>query len=340
MNEPLAKTNQEPQKPVIRRLFLAAAFAALVAAYAGRLIPALNEFSAVVSLAIGVLLLILLASSHSRLSGLNADLDKHLRENYENAKILIRRDLELTEANTRLQELDTAKSEFVSVAAHQLRTPLTGIRWLYHALLEEDAGELNNRQKRLVKEGLRTTLRTIELVNDLLNVARIEAGRAGFIFQRQSIIPIIKKVALQFEPAAAGKGVKLGVSLPEGSIPPLDLDAEKMSIVLENILDNAVKYTAPGGRVALALSAADNALRVEIADTGIGIPKEQQAQIFNKFFRADNALLFQTAGTGLGLYVVKSVIDRHNGTVAVKSAEGVGTTVTITLPVPKTGEQS
>lgn len=340
MNEPPAKTNQEPRKPAIRRLLLAALFLALAAAYAGRLVPALNEFGAVVSFATGVLLLVLLARGYSRLSALEADLGKHLRENYENAKILIRRDLELTEANARLQELDTAKSEFVSVAAHQLRTPLTGIRWLYHALLEEDTGKLNDRQRRLVKEGLRTTLRTIELVNDLLNVARIEAGRAGFVFQRQSIIPIVKKAALQFEPAAAGKGVKLAVSLPEGSIPPLDLDAEKMSIVLDNLLDNAVKYTAPGGRISIALSAADDALRVEIADTGIGIPKEQQAQIFNKFFRADNALLFQTAGTGLGLYVVKSVIDRHNGTVAVKSAEGVGTTVTIAIPVPKTGEQS
>ncbi|MBI2624177.1 HAMP domain-containing protein [Candidatus Parcubacteria bacterium] len=256
------------------------------------------------------------------------------KEANETAKILVRRDLELTEANARLQELDVMKSDFVSVAAHQLRTPLTGIRWSYETLLEAEAEPLTAEQRKIVDGGHKAVLRLIELVGDLLNVARIEEGRFGFRLERQSIRPLLEEFASRFSKATADKGLHFTAELPAKDLPAVELDAERMGLALDNLLDNAVKYTPPGGTVRLRAAAAPKQLRITVSDTGIGIPSNQMHRLFTKFFRADNALLFQTTGSGLGLYVVKNIISSHDGTISIESHEGRGTTATISLPLP------
>lgn len=288
---------------------------------------------AVLSFVIGLMLLGLLFANSLKLIAANKNLEELLEENYRSSKMLVQRDLELTRANQRLAELDALKSEFVSVAAHQLRTPLASIRWSLTALGEKETGVLNGEQKKILNGAHKVTLLLIDLINDLLNVARIEEGRFGFRFIRQPLTVIISELLPRFEKLASEKGVHLAVELPTRDRLSLKLDGEKMAMAIDNLLDNAIKYTPPGGSVVLKVARRKNAIMLEVKDSGIGIPKDQLPRIFNKFFRANNALLFQTSGTGLGLYVVRNVIEAHGGTIAVESFENKGTTVTVDLPI-------
>jgi len=232
----------------------------------------------------------------------NKHLHELLQENAMSAKMLIRRDIELTEANDRLRGLDIVKSEFVSVAAHQLRTPLTGIRWSFQALTDEEAGTLNREQKKVISDGLKATLGAINLVNDLLNVARIEGGRFGYVFRRQSLIPIIRMILPRFKKRMDQKAISFLVHIPQ-KLPLLNVDEERIEMVFDSVLDNSVKYTNPGGKVTLEAKESGKNIEITVSDTGIGIPETQKHRLFDKFFRASNAILFQTSGTGLGLYM-------------------------------------
>jgi len=257
---------------------------------------------------------------------------KELQELDKTTKLLIRRDLELSEANSRLEELDNVKSDFVSIAAHQLRTPLTGIKWSFIALKEKETGPLNPEQNKIIVNGLDAINHTIVLINDLLNVAHIEEGKFGFNFEKTSILPLIQKNFERFAPLAGEKGVWLEANFTKDNLPPISIDPEKMSLVMDNLLDNAIKYTSPGGKIKLELAYENNQIKITVADTGIGIPKSQLDRVFTKFFRGENALLFQTSGSGLGLYMIKNIIDRHCGTISVKSQENKGSIFVIMLP--------
>lgn len=264
------------------------------------------------------------------------DVLEHANEELnETAKTLIRRDLELSEANSRLEELDTIKSEFVSVAAHQLRTPLTGIRWTLKGLVSGEFGELMPDQKRIAEEALRAIVGAIDLINDLLNVARIEGGRFGFAFADQPIATVLSRVIERAKTIAERKGIEFSAS--ELPLVAMHIDAEKLEMAFDNLLDNAIKYTVPPGKVSIDVAVQDSNLVVVVRDTGIGIPKDEQRRLFTKFFRAPNAVLLQTSGTGLGLYLVKNIIDKHSGSIHLESAEQQGTTITVTIPIVTKG---
>jgi len=282
---------------------------------------------------LAIIVFLVIARNTIRLQELTETQTRLLIENDQSAKMLVRRDIELSGANARLLELDRTKSEFVSVAAHQLRTPLTALRWSYHALLDGDMGPLAEEQKKIIQDGLRATLQMITLINDLLNVARIEEGRFGFTYTLQSLEPIIASSFHRFEKIAREKAVALVFQPAAAKLPPLLLDAEKMGIVIDNLLDNALKYTLPGGSVTLRVTDEKTRIRVEVEDTGIGIPKDQMRHIFSKFFRTTNATLFQTSGNGLGLYLAKNIVETHGGDMIVQSAEGKGSVFSFTLPV-------
>lgn len=237
----------------------------------------------------------------------------------------------LAAANKRLKKLDEVKSEFVSVAAHQLRTPMTGIRWTFRVLLDEEEGDISESQRDLIGAGLKATVNAINLVNDLLNVARIEEGRLEFDFRREKINPLLADALERIRPEANAKGVTLESSVPTEPI-LASVDTQRIAMVFDNLLSNAVKYTKPGGTVEFGAESSGKHVRIWVRDTGIGIPKDQQHRIFSKFFRASNAMLFHTSGTGLGLYLVKNIVEHHDGDVSVESTEGEGTTVTVTLP--------
>jgi len=175
----------------------------------------------------------------------------------------------------------------------------------------------------------------IDLVNDLLNVARIEEGKFGFSSKTQPFGVFLQKLCAPFFQIARDKGIVLTLDIPPGNPLLVEFDEEKLAMAFENLLDNATKYTPPGGAVTLRVLPEGKVIRIEIQDTGIGIGREQLSRIFTKFFRADNAVRLQTSGTGLGLYVSKNIVEGHGGTISVKSEEGKGTLFTVMLPIAK-----
>ena len=305
-----------------------------------------NTSAFFVSLAINILLVFLLAIRTWKISGLFSDLKRdrdscNIETERKSSEIqdfekitrqLVRRDMELARANQRLAELDVAKSDFVSIAAHQLRTPLTGIKWSYTALLDPKTGSLNEEQKQLLENGFVAITNTVDLVDDLLNVAHIEEGKYKFEFKKQALLPIAKQAIAGLKLVADEKKITLFSKMPASGLPDMNMDGEKMGLALANVLDNAIKYTPGGGRIDFSVGQEQGFIKIVVRDSGIGIPESQKGRIFTKFFRADNAVGVHTSGTGLGLYMVKKIIDGHNGKIMVDSTEGKGSTFTITLP--------
>lgn len=234
-----------------------------------------------------------------------------------------------------LRELDNLKSEFISVAAHQLRTPLSAIKWATKMVLDEDAGPINAEQRNLLDQGYKSNERMINLINDLLDVSRIEAGKLEYEFVNGQIEELIEMTIQDFQQAVKHKSVDLKYNKSANVLPKIKMDPVKLKMVIENFIDNAIKYTAPGGKVevSIKLNKGENNVEVIVSDTGVGIPKDQIPQLFSKFFRAKNVVKMQTDGTGLGLFIAKKIIEKHDGNVWVESEEGKGTQMHFALPI-------
>ncbi len=234
---------------------------------------------------------------------------------------------------TRERNISKSKSEFISIAAHQLRTPLSAIKWTLDMVLGGDEGPLNTAQGKFLHNCYETNEKMIQLVNDLLNVARIEEGRFGYEFKQGDIMTVIQNAVEFVKVAARKKDVTVSVETPGGKLPLFVFDANKVTLAIQNLVDNAVKYTPARGKVSLSIAVQGEYLEVNVRDTGIGIPQEQISRLFTKFFRADNALRMQTDGSGMGLYLAKNVAVRHGGSLDVESKEGVGSTFFFKLPL-------
>lgn len=232
-----------------------------------------------------------------------------------------------------LREVDRLKSDFISIAAHQLRTPLSGVKWVLKLLLDEDLGATNDDQKGMLKRGYETNEKMILLVNDLLNVSRIEGGKFGYNFEKNDFMKLLRTLVENTELPSKERNIEVQFVNRAGDIPEFLFDAEKLLIALQNIVDNAMKYTLPGGKVTITVERKGDYIEVKVSDTGVGIPKADTAKLFSKFFRASNVIHLQTDGSGLGLFIVKSIIIRHGGQIWVDSVEGTGTTFTIVVPV-------
>lgn len=233
---------------------------------------------------------------------------------------------------TREKEIDNMKSEFISVAAHQLRTPLTGIKWTIKMVLDGDAGELNNEQADLLQKVYKSNERIIRLVNDLLNVSRIEEGRFGFEFKTSSFNSIFNDALKLVDNLAKAKRIDIQVKRPKNDF-TVYMDAEKIGMAVANILDNAAKYTPEFGRISIETETGSKNFQIIVRDNGVGISEEDKKRIFTKFFRGSNVMRTQTEGTGLGLFLAKNIIEKHKGKIDIKSEEGKGTEVKITLPI-------
>lgn len=233
---------------------------------------------------------------------------------------------------TREKMIDKLKSEFISIAAHQLRTPLSAIKWSIKMILDGDAGELNEEQNEILTKGYESNERIIILVNDMLNVSRIEEGRFGYSFEMSNFHEVFDQVAMNLAPKIAEADLKFDVQIPE-KVPDIYMDKSKMTMVLQNLLENAVKYTQSHGKLSLSLEVGDKFIKARVKDNGVGIPKDDQAKLFSKFFRASNVIKLQTEGSGLGLFIVKNVVEKHGGKIICNSEEGVGTEFIVTLPI-------
>ncbi len=262
-----------------------------------------------------------------------AELKSLLVDQEKSARMLVRRDLELTRANEKLQELDSVKSDFISVVAHQLRTPLSGVKWTLSMLLSGDMGELNNEQKTFLMKIYESNARMITLVNDMLVADRIQSGRVHYGFKHLDIIDLMHNVLFEIAPTASKRNISIIYKNKFENLPQAYVDPETMRAVLQNLLENAIKYTIDGGKIYIDVKQDGEYLLVSIADSGIGIPEDQKGEVFSKFFRARNALKKETDGSGLGLYIAKTVVEKNGGKIWFETEEGKGTTFYFTVPL-------
>ena len=241
---------------------------------------------------------------------------------------------ELRHSNAQLQRLDEAKDEFVSMASHQLRTPLTSVKGYIDMVMEGDAGKITDMQKHLLGEAFTSSERMVHLINDFLNVSRLQTGK--FMIDRRPV-DLAKLVAQEVDSlrtTASQRQLTLGYKA-DAKLPQLYLDEGKMRQVIMNFIDNALYYSKEKSTIHIALQSDGKDLRLTVKDTGIGVPESEQAQLFAKFFRASNARKQRPDGTGVGLFLAKKVITAHSGEMIFSSTEGQGSTFGFTLPIDK-----
>jgi len=230
------------------------------------------------------------------------------------------------------REIDRAKTEFVSLASHQLRTPLSTVSWYAEMLLDEDVGKINKDQEKYLQALYDANHRMVELVNALLNVSRIELGTFAIDPEPIKFLEIADSVIKEQTPQIKEKGLKIEKKYAV-DLPIINADPRLLRIILQNLISNAVKYTPEKGSIVIEISKKDLDILVKVKDTGYGIPKTQQSKIFNKLFRADNILAKDCDGTGLGLYIVKAVVEQSGGKIWFESEENKGTTFFTTIPL-------
>ncbi|MCH7828509.1 HAMP domain-containing histidine kinase [Patescibacteria group bacterium] len=247
---------------------------------------------------------------------------------------------ELERAHVKLKELDEAKSEFVSIASHQLRTPLTAIKGYISMLMEGSYGKLSSKQKKPITNIYDSNERLIRLVNDLLNISRIESGRIKMEPQKAKLQEVLQGVVDELKIKAKQKNLKLVLRKPKLPLPSFNLDPAKMRNVVLNIIDNAIRYTAKGSITLRLTPQPENrnlqtkSVLITIKDTGEGMSKEELQHLFESFTRGKTGTKMWTEGAGLGLYIAKQFVQMHKGKIWAKSpGKGKGSTFFIELPV-------
>ena len=234
------------------------------------------------------------------------------------------------EAHIKDTEMSRVKSDFISTAAHQLRTPLTGIRWALEALEKEN---ITDSQRVLVKSAVDKSHDLVAIVGTLLDITSIESGKYKYDYSMQDIESLITEVATDFLPLAEQGKVAL-LYTPVGNLPKVRIDRERMKWVLNNLIENAIRYTPAGGSVQISNVAVSDRVIVQVRDTGIGIKDEDRNNIFERFYRAGNAVAKDNQGNGLGLYIARTIVQDHKGELSFESnKEGPGTTFTLALPL-------
>lgn len=266
------------------------------------------------------------------------ELERINKEMDDKNRILYAKELELTLANDHLQGLEKAKSKFVSVTTHQLRTPLSAIKWTLDLASKGQLGPITPDQEKFLSKALMSTERVISIVNDLLKIDLIDENNEAYDFKFVDLNKLIEEVSFEFANQVATKQIKLDIIKPKASLPNIELEPNKIRMVLENLLDNAIKYTPRGGVVELKISderlnSAEPTIVVSVTDSGIGIPPEETDKIFQKFFRATNAIKAEPDGSGLGLFLARDMIEKHKGSVWFKTEPGKGTVFSFSLPL-------
>jgi signal transduction histidine kinase len=256
------------------------------------------------------------------------DINTHLQQRINDATE------ELRTKNAQLRHLDATKDEFLSIASHQLRTPLTSVKGYISMILEGDVGKVTDMQKHLLSEAFASSERMVHLIHDFLNVSRLQTGK--FIIEQHpyDLVKLVKEEVDSLRRTAEARKMKLKfISKLDGLI--LNIDENKIRQVIMNFIDNALYYSHEGTTITIDLAATDKLVELKVNDTGIGVPKSEQAQLFSKFYRATNARKQRPDGTGVGLFLAKKVVSGHGGDVLFASTEGKGSTFGFTLPLAK-----
>lgn len=267
------------------------------------------------------------ARSVQALRDLNASLEERINDATK----------ELRKSNDQLRQADEAKDEFVSMASHQLRTPLTSIKGYISMVLEGDVGKITPMQKKLLEEAFTSSERMVHLIGDFLNVSRLQTGK--FVLDRTlvNLADLVEEEVDGLKETAKARELTLRYRKPS-LIPSLYIDGGKIHQVIMNFIDNAIYYSTERTAITVRVAVEDGDVLFEVHDTGIGVPKIEQARLFTKFFRATNARRQRPDGTGIGLYLAKKVIVAHGGSMIFESVEGQGSTFGFRLPIKKLSE--
>lgn len=235
--------------------------------------------------------------------------------------------------NEKLKMVSENKSDIISITAHQLRTSLSALKWIFKMFIDQDVGTLTNEQNELMQKAYNSNERMLNLVNDLLTLNHSEESLFVFNFEKTDFLYLVEQTLFEFSGETNKKRVELIFLKPEAPLPVLNCDLKLMRVVLENLIENAIKYSDKEGKVFISLKQKDNDILLSIHDTGIGIKDEDKENIFKKFYRANNAQMKDTVGSGLGLFTAKKIIEKHNGKIWFENANGGGTTFFISLPI-------
>ena len=238
----------------------------------------------------------------------------------------------VTSAHEKDMEISRVKSDFISTAAHQLRTPLTGIRWALEALEREPITES---QQALVKSAVDKSKDLVAIVGTLLDISSIESGKYKYTFVPADLGELVSEVGNDFTPMVAQRQVSLLYAPSQQPLPPIKIDRERIKWVLNNLIENAIRYTPAGGSITVSTNLAAKQVQVRVRDTGIGIPTKERGSIFQRFYRAGNAISKENQGNGLGLYIARTIANDHGGDLDfVSNTEGPGTTFILSFPIP------
>jgi PAS domain S-box-containing protein len=283
------------------------------------------------------------AGEATLLRGLMIDVNERRRVDAERERLLVaarqssaeaeQARLELAEQNERLLELDRLKDEFVALVSHELRSPLTSIRGYLELVLDGHAGDVTEDQRQFLEVVQRGADRLLHLVGDLLFVAQVQAGALSLELAAVDLRDLATQAIEAARPAAEEKGIELVTTL-NGAVPVLG-DRDRLEQLVDNLLSNAVKFTSDGGEVEIVVADNEIGALFEVRDSGIGIPQGEQERLFERFFRSTAATKRAIPGTGLGLGIAKAIVDAHGGAIEVESAEGIGTTFRVHLPVDR-----
>ena len=242
----------------------------------------------------------------------------------------------LDKTTLRLKKLQNQKDEFISMAAHELRSPMTAIKGYISMILQGDTGEISEKAKGYLVDANAISDRIIRLVNNMLNVSRIEEGRATYRVKRVSLSKIAKETFDQSKLEAERKGLEFRLEIPVDIEDKIFVDPDRIREVVDNLISNAIKYTEIGSVIVRISQPKENKIRVGIIDTGPGISEAEQGKLFRKFYRVSSAV-GKTIGTGLGLYICKLLIERFNGRIGLESNVDKGSTFWFELPLEKEG---
>lgn len=240
----------------------------------------------------------------------------------------------LKRTNEKLKSLDETKDEFISMASHQLRTPLTSVKGYMSMVLEGDAGELNKQQRELLNQAFVSSQRMVYLIADLLNVSRLKTGKFVIEANPTNLAEVIESEIAQLTEVAKSKKLTISYKKPT-NFPTLMLDETKIRQVIMNFADNAIYYTPSGGKIDIELKYDKNNIYYLVKDNGLGVPKSEQKHLFTKFYRAKNARKARPDGTGLGLFMAKKVVSAQGGDIVFESKEGKGSTFGFTFQIKK-----
>ncbi len=233
---------------------------------------------------------------------------------------------------TREKELDKTKSEFITITAHQLRTPLSGLKWALSLILDQDLGPINSKQKKVLQQGFASNEKMIDLISDLLNLTSLEEGRFAYNFSQASLADLVSTVINDFQTYSKIKRVKIDFFKPRGDNFEATIDKDKITLVIQNLIENAINYSPANSTVTITLERDNHNLVFAVKDLGLGISDKEKPRLFTKFFRGETALKMETEGNGLGLYLAKNIITSHKGKIWYESQLGQGSTFYFKLP--------